>query len=230
MISVCNINLMFGIYFFALSHPFFLLVEPTPPFWFSETAPSHDVAVSSSVDANKSEAQVFWPCLQKENKENGVKIGPSSCDPVVLNGWPKDFNSPIKRPPSSLTDVSLQPFQDMNGERKMTSLANGVRERKKPEVGGSSCRLFGIDLMNHSKSTAIAEKAIAAPVSISVAPLEESEQQPGLSKASKEQKQGLDSSPKELQSRQNGSTRSRTKVRNASQKVVSRAVITLKPF
>ncbi|XP_026666308.1 auxin response factor 1-like isoform X2 [Phoenix dactylifera] len=190
-----------------------LVLEPTPPFWFSETTQSHDLAALSSADANSSATQVVWPCLQKENTENGVKNGPSSCDPVVLDGRLKDFNSPIKRPPSSPTDVSLQLFQDMNGETKVASLANGVREWKKPEVGGNGCRLFGIDLMNHSKSTAIAEKAIAAPVvSISVAPVEESDRQSGLSKALREQKQGLDSSPKEMQSRQHGSTRSRTKV------------------
>ena len=68
--------------------------------------------------------------------------------------------------------------------------------------------------MNHSKSTVIAEKAVAPPVvGVSVAPVEESDRQFGLSKASKEQKQGLDSSPKEMQSRQHGSTRSRIKVK-----------------
>lgn len=214
MISVCNINLMFAISFFALSHPFFLLAESTPPFWFSGKTQSRDLSALSSVDANNSETQVIWPCLQKENKEDGVKNGPSSCDPVVLDGRLKDFNTLIKRPPSSLTDVPLQQFHDMNDEATVTSLANDVQEWKKPEVGSSSCRLFGIDLMNHSKSMAIAEKAIAAPVaSVSVAPVEDSDQQSGLSKASKEQKQGLDSSPKEMQSRQHGSTRSRIKVK-----------------
>lgn len=204
---------MFGISFFALSHPFFL-AESTPPFWFSGMSQSHDLSALSSVDANNSETQVIWPCLQKENKEDGVKNGPSSCDPVVLDGRLKDFNTPIKRPPSSLTDVSLQQFQDMNEEATVTSLANDVQEWKKPEVGSSSCRLFGIDLMNHSKSMAIAEKAIAAPVvSVSVALVEDSDQRSGLSKASKEQqKQVLDSSQKKMQSRQHGSTRSRVKV------------------
>ncbi|XP_010925954.1 auxin response factor 18 [Elaeis guineensis] len=193
-----------------VDHP---VLETTPPFWFSGKTQSHDLAALSSVDANNSETQVILPCLQKGDKEDGVKNGPSPCEPVALDGRLKDFNSPTKRPPSSLTDVSLQLFQDMNDEATVTSLASDVQEWKKPEVGSSSYRLFGIDLMNHSKSTVIAEKAVAPPVvGVSVAPVEESDRQFGLSKASKEQKQGLDSSPKEMQSRQHGSTRSRIKV------------------
>ncbi|KAG1330450.1 Auxin response factor 11 [Cocos nucifera] len=193
-----------------VDHP---VLEPTPPFWFSGKARSHDLASLRSVDANNGETKVIWPCLQQENKEDGARNGPSSCGPVALDGRLKDFNSSIKRPPSSPTDVSLQLFQDKNDEATVASSANDVQEWKKPEVGSGSYRLFGIDLMNHSKSAAIAEKAVAAPVvGVAVAPVEESDQQSGLSKASKEQKQGLDSSPKEMQSRQHGSTRSCIKV------------------
>lgn len=176
--------------------------------------------------------------MQKENKGNGVKIGPGSCDPMVLDGWLKDLHSPIKSTPSTLTDVSLKLFQDMDDETKAASwpvipgctteeptlkLGSGVEEWKKPDVGSGSCRLFGIDLMKHPKTTTISEKAIAAPAfSLYVPPIEgppkatalvdESDRQSGLSKVSREQKQGLDSSLKEIQSKHQGSTRSRTKV------------------
>lgn len=220
--------------------PCFFLVEPTSPFWYSGTSRCHDLASLSSVDANSSETQVVWPCMQKEIKGgNGVQNGPGSCDSIVPDGWLKDLRSPVKSPLSSLTDVSLKLFQDMNDETKVASwpvipgstleeptlkLGNGVEEWKKPEVGSSSCRLFGIDLMNHSKSTTISEKAITAPAfTVSAPPIEGppskatasvdvSDQQSGLSKASREQKRGLDSSPKEIQSKHHGSTRSRTKV------------------
>ncbi|KAG1335008.1 putative 3-oxoacyl-[acyl-carrier-protein] synthase I, chloroplastic [Cocos nucifera] len=218
----------------------YTVLEPTSPFWYSGTTHSHELDGLSSVDANSSATQVIWPCMQKENKGNGVKNGPGSCDPMVLDDWLKGLHSPIKSPPASLTDVSLKLFQDMNDETKVASwpvnpgsmmeqqpvlkLGNGVEEWKKPEVRSSSCRLFGIDLMNHSKSTTVSEKAIAAPAfTKSIAPIEgpskatasvdeSDQQQSGLSKASREHKQGLDSSPKEIQSKHHGSTRSRTKV------------------
>ncbi|XP_008783166.1 auxin response factor 9-like [Phoenix dactylifera] len=224
----------------VVDHPVLGQQEPTSPFWYSGTSRCHDLAALSSVDANSSETQVVWPCMQKEIKGgNGVQNGPGSCDTIVPDGWLKDLRSPVMSPLSSLTDVSLKLFQDMNDETKVTSwpvipgstleeptlkLGNGVEEWKKPEVGSSSCRLFGIDLMNHSKSTTISEKAITAPAfTISAPPIEGppskapasvdvSDQQSGLSKASREQKRGLDSSPKEIQSKHHGSTRSRTKV------------------
>ncbi|XP_010915982.1 auxin response factor 11 [Elaeis guineensis] len=206
--------------------------EPTSPFWYPGTTHSHELDGLSSVDANSTETQVIWPCTQKENKGNGVKNGPGSCDPMVLDGWLKGLHSPIKSPASSLTDVSLKHETKVASwpvipgcmmEEPTLKLGNGVEEQKKPEVRSSSCWLFGIDLMNHSKSTTISEKAIAAPaLSKSAAPIEgpskatasvnESDRQSGLSKSSREQKQGHDSSPKEIQSKHHGSTRSRTKV------------------
>uniref|UniRef100_A0A5B6YYP3 Auxin response factor n=1 Tax=Davidia involucrata TaxID=16924 RepID=A0A5B6YYP3_DAVIN len=88
----------------------------------------------------------------------------------------------------------------------------------------SSCRLFGIDLKNPSSAGALlAEKAPVRPVSVpngtteghvrSTLSAADSDLNSDLTKVSKEQKQGeLQVSPKEVQSKQSCSTRSRTKV------------------
>lgn len=85
---------------------------------------------------------------------------------------------------------------------------------RKTEVA-PSCRLFGIELINHSKSPVPPERVPDQPIS---APNEitDAEQNSNLPKASKERKLGLlQVPPKEIQHKQNSSTssRSRTKVR-----------------
>lgn len=84
---------------------------------------------------------------------------------------------------------------------------------RKTEVA-PSCRLFGIELINHSKSPVPPERVPDQPIS---APNEitDAEQNSNLPKASKERKLGLlQVPPKEIQHKQNSSTssRSRTKV------------------
>ncbi|GFZ16388.1 auxin response factor 9 [Actinidia rufa] len=86
----------------------------------------------------------------------------------------------------------------------------------------ASCRLFGVDLKSPSTGALLAEKELIPPASISNCDIDEhrpstmsgadSDQKSDLSKVSKEQRQEqLQVSPKEVQSKQNCSTRSRTK-------------------
>nr|CAD1843494.1 unnamed protein product [Ananas comosus var. bracteatus] len=192
-------------------------VEQNQPFWYSGYTQSHDLTALSST----------------ENKANTVtKNGASSLDPVVRDNWLKDFHSPMKSPASSLTDVSLKLFHDRNEEtvvastdymteEPMLKLCTGIEEQKKPESVSGGCRLFGINLVSPVKSTS--EKPNLAPVCTSVAAvkdpsskgtgsIEDLDRQSALSKVSKELKQGIQEIPKEIQSRQNCSIRSRTKV------------------
>ncbi|XP_072965541.1 auxin response factor 18-like isoform X1 [Typha angustifolia] len=215
------------------------LAEPTPAFSYSGI--SHDLShltALSSTDAHNMEPQVVWSGMQNGNKGNGVMDGSSARDPVISDGCPKDWHSLIRNPSSSLTDVSLHLFPHMNEETKVPpwpvissytaedttlKLCNGVEEHKKPGSISSTCRLFGVDLVSHSHCTASAEKANVAPTGISITGIEdpptratgsvaESDQLSGLSKVSKEQKRVSQEYPKEVQSKQNGSSRSRTKV------------------
>ena len=97
---------------------------------------------------------------------------------------------------------------------------------KKAEMA-TSCRLFGFELINHSSSpTPPVGKVHAHPITAALSEAAnglqstlsasaDSDQKSDLSKASKEQKQGQSHvSPKEIQSKQNcySNTRSRTKV------------------
>ncbi|KAH7658048.1 auxin response factor protein [Dioscorea alata] len=187
--------------------------EFTASFWYPGTTQSHELGTVNGSDRQGCETQAqtqVWPHWKNEQMSNksSQKLG-------GFDGWLKD---------SSHTSLKL--FQDNNGEPKTSpvplwSAETSIEKLKKAEFGGS-CRLFGIELINHSNNTV--EKPLVSPVSISSAAtedvppapatlsVEDSDQQSALSKASKEHKQGTHISTKEIQSRQNSSTRSRTKV------------------
>ncbi|XP_077226619.1 auxin response factor 11-like isoform X2 [Tasmannia lanceolata] len=142
---------------------------------------------------------------------------------------------------STLANVSLNLYQDAKQATKAdfvlpapldystsdhslklgnSSVQDVTEIGKKPE----SCRLFGIELINSPKISSPLAKissSLTSPVSVSNATYEpimatvaatDSDRQSGLSKPSKEMKQGLQISPKEIQSKQSCYTRSRTKV------------------
>jgi len=129
----------------------------------------------------------------------------------------------MKSSSSAVDDVSLKLFQEREGVTKAI-LGSGadepplklgnISERWKKLDGSTGCRLFGIDLISHSSSI----YPVHAPISDSTDPfpaaatVKDSEQQSEISKVSKREKPGLQVSPKEIQSKQNSSTRSRTKV------------------
>lgn len=86
-------------------------------------------------------------------------------------------------------------------------------EQKKPETTGIY-RLFGIDLMSSSLAASEEKTAPMRPINITKPTLDSnSDPKSEISKVSEEKKQEpAQASPKEVQSKQNGSTRSRTKV------------------
>ncbi|XP_058099802.1 auxin response factor 9-like [Magnolia sinica] len=105
-------------------------------------------------------------------------------------------------------------------EEKFLSRAN--QEGKRPEAR-NGCRLFGIKLIDNSNISPATARTLPSPVKISTAitndefvkataSAADSDQQSGLSKASKGRRQGLQISPKEVLSKHSSSTRSPTKV------------------
>ncbi|KAL5989405.1 Arf11p [Asimina triloba] len=123
---------------------------------------------------------------------------------------------------SAPSGYSTRDYHPLNPVPSLISHFN--EEGKRPEAR-NGCRLFGIDLSENPIISPTAERAATpAPIRVSTAAtIEEcgkaaisaadSDQQSGLSKASKERKQGSQISPKEVQSKQSSSTRSRTKAK-----------------
>ena len=88
-------------------------------------------------------------------------------------------------------------------------------EQKKPEIT-ASCRLFGIDLMSSSLPAHEEKTAPMRPINITKPTLDSNaDPKSEISKLSEEKKQEpAQASPKEVQSKQINSSRSRTKVCN----------------
>ncbi|KAJ0963115.1 hypothetical protein J5N97_028237 [Dioscorea zingiberensis] len=189
--------------------------EFTASFWYPGATQAHDLGTPGGTDGQSCETQAqVWPHWKEH------MTGHSFQKLVGFDGWSKDSHSPLKL------------FQDSNGEPKVSSAPSWAaapsytkqetcaEKPKKAEIA-SSCRLFGIELINHPNSAV--DKTMVSPVSITSATtedtpapttvlVEDSDQQSALSKASTEHKQGIHMSTKEIQSRQNSATRSRTKV------------------
>ncbi|KAJ4730783.1 Auxin response factor [Rhynchospora pubera] len=157
--------------------------EPSSAFWYTGVAKSHD--------------------------------GMNHYNNCMDNSWLKDLNGPSKcqatSNSSSLTDVSLKLFRDQNEQNKVNSWSN-LAQSKPEEPKKTEFRLFGIDLKanlnSHVAPTNITEESSRMKITITDS-IEESVQ---LSVLSKELKQSLTESPKEIQSKQSCSTRNRIKV------------------
>ncbi|OVA08229.1 AUX/IAA protein [Macleaya cordata] len=205
------------------------------PFWYPGSTQSHETTTLSGPEVQNNESQVVWPPKQKEVKGNVNSSNSYNSRTRQDGGWPS----------SPLVNVSLNLFQDTGKDNNTVSTwpalssystpdhpskpNNGlmqdlVEKVKKPETP-SGCRLFGIELVNHSNTPISVEKVSTNPISVSTATTEgappatlsgaDSEQLSSLSKTSKELKQGLlQSSSNDIQSKScsTTSTRSRTKV------------------
>ncbi|RWW86512.1 hypothetical protein BHE74_00004711 [Ensete ventricosum] len=193
----------------------FLLAEPTAALWYSGTNKPHEMLSFTGTDAENLETHDAWPCIQKERKGIDIVIAPSSHDQVLFDGWFREVQTPPRSSPSVPTSLNL--FQEKNEETKCAAytnciekdpslkLDNGEGELRKPEGGRIAYRLFGIDLFNHTNCTADTDMVIGLPYG-------NSDQKPGFSKSSKEQKQSPEDNSKEIYGRHNCSGRSRTKV------------------
>ncbi|KAJ6792402.1 auxin response factor 9-like isoform X1 [Iris pallida] len=159
-------------------------------FWYPGSTQSHDSGTLNSTDALNCEPKLVWAMEHKGNGCNSFE-----------NPWSKDLHPPLQGSPSPLANASLKLFENPNWGEK----------GKRPD-SSSSCRLFGIELFNHFDNVTSAEKTVGEDQVAATVLVDDSEQQSVLSKSSKEQKLGSLVSPKEVQSKQISSTRSRTKV------------------
>ncbi|CAH8360151.1 unnamed protein product [Eruca vesicaria subsp. sativa] len=110
--------------------------------------------------------------------------------------------------PQHYSDWPVSPYSTLNGQMVFSA------EQKKPETT-ASCRLFGIDLMSSSPRPPEEKTASIRPINIAKPTLDSNAdpKSSDISKLSEEKKEEpAQASPKEVQSKQISSTRSRTKV------------------
>nr|QCE20960.1 auxin response factor 9 [Siraitia grosvenorii] len=201
---------------------------------------SHDDRTQLSVaaaDSKRFENHVTWHYKPTDISSNGNSVSRTPNE----GSWLTSPNA----------SVSQHRVQDLTEDRKSNSVWSAVftgaptghsgcptpcspnlkndqihdlgEKGRKTEVA-LSCRLFGIELINHSKSPVPSERAADQPISapneiteshVNTLLSSNAEQNSDLPKASKERKLGLlQAPPKEIQHKQNGLTnsRSRTKV------------------
>ncbi|RRT43952.1 hypothetical protein B296_00052977 [Ensete ventricosum] len=194
----------------------------------------------SGIVARSLEKRFLWSSGQTESIDNNSLHSPSSCDRRLSDHWLRDLNSPLESTSSSLINVSLKlskgtvagdtkttltswpPASNPVSEEPSLELQCKMENQKKPK-SGSGYRLFGIDLVTPSNDISPTMKLSVDPVSQSNATVEDPVPettlvedvggQSGPSKASKKVKQVLHVSLKEVQSKQNSSTRSCIKVK-----------------
>lgn len=165
------------------------------------------------------------------NGSTGFHERPRPCSKRVSDGCSIDVHSPLKNSSSTIDIVCMKLFQERKGETTATALPSwpltqvsaadapdlvlgNISEKRKKSDSSTACRLFGIDLVSHSRST----NPVHIPISASQDPVpaaasvDNSEQQSEVSKVPWEEKPVQQVSPKEIQGGQNCSTRSCTKV------------------
>lgn len=202
-----------------------------------------DLGPPNNISARSSETRFLWSPTQTESINFNYLNIPRPCNRGLLDGWSKDSHSPLNGTSSSMPHVTPKRLEDAVGDAEATLPSWGlastriteepsfdleckIENEKKPKSSGCY-RLFGIDLV--SPSTGICSTALSGdhacissattedPVA-AIALTEDLDEQSGVSKASKETKQVLQASPKEIQSKQNIAARSCTKVKYSSSK------------
>lgn len=211
--------------------------EPSSTFRHPVKDQMFDLGAPNSISARSSETRFLWSPRQTESINFNYLNIPRPCNRGLLDGWSKDSHSPLNGTSSSMPHVTPKRLEDAVGDAEATLASWGlastpiteepsldleckIENEKKPRSSGCY-RLFGIDLVSPSAgisstalsgdhaciSSATTEDPVAA-----TALTEDLDEQSGVSKASKETKQVLQASPKEIQSKQNIAARSCTKV------------------
>ncbi|XP_030540298.1 auxin response factor 9-like [Rhodamnia argentea] len=197
--------------------------------WNSGYTQTHDLKELRVTDEGKSsDGRFLWNYKLADVNSTSSSITraqteggwlPSPCLSVSQNILPDavDDSKSVSALPVPCRQSKTHP-SSLNKE----PMPNPVEDGKKVETT-SSCRLFGIDLINHSSSSPPSDKAPLQSMCVSTATTEghvqtplstaDSDQKCDLQKASEEVKQGQLQNPgKETQTKQSCSTRSRTKV------------------
>ncbi|CAM0145497.1 unnamed protein product [Urochloa decumbens] len=216
--------------------------EPTQEFWLSGMPEQHEKAGIGSSEPNCiSGHQVVWTSERAGYSAMSSSVCQNS---VVFGNWFKDFNSSSKGASPSLSEISHKMFQVTSNDARVPSwpglsayqaeepssklscntalcsyqteevaphFSNAVEEKKAP----SMFRLFGVNLINHTKNTATSEKmtvGVGEVLTRAAGSLEDSSQISAVSKVTKDHTQFVNESPREIQSHQSCTGRTRIKV------------------
>ncbi|KAK1382325.1 Auxin response factor [Heracleum sosnowskyi] len=181
-------------------------LEPTSTTVSAAWNTSHDSSqLNVTLDGQRTDSNVYRQPMQSARYSNLTTESTQ-----VRAPWNKvsDENEDIK----SASAWSVQPsFTNPNPTYQYNDMLPLPVEEKKSDAV-TSCRLFGFDLKS---STDVAKKITPlTPVNVFIKTADggDSEEKSDLSKDSKVKHHGLQVSPKEVQSKQNCSTRSHTKV------------------
>ncbi|KAF8649537.1 hypothetical protein HU200_064294 [Digitaria exilis] len=213
-------------------------LEPTEEFWFSGMPEQHE---KTGTEPNCiSGHQLAWT----SERAGYSAISSSVCqNSVGLGNWFKDFNTSSKGVSPSLSEISQKLFQVTSNDARVppwpglsayqteesssklscnTTLCSYQTEEVAPkfcntveEKEPSLFRLFGVNLINHTKSSATADKTTLGVGEISTraaGSLEDSGQLSAFSKVTKDHTPFVNESPREIQSHQSCTGRTRIKV------------------
>ncbi|BBH03487.1 auxin response factor 9 [Prunus dulcis] len=182
---------------------------------------------SVATEGKRSENHALWHHQQADVISNNNSISRTQTD----GGWLSQTGGSKLMFQDAMDDTKnfsgcpvFSGYSTPNSSKlKNDSMCDHVENGKKTETP-TSCRIFGIEFINHSASSPFLEKTPLQPINASTGITEgrvsnslaaESDQKSDVSKASKENKPGqLQVSSKETQTKQScsTSTRSRTKV------------------
>lgn len=165
-------------------------------FWYPGLTQSNELN-QSEVQSN--ETQVIWQSKQREANSS------------FFDGSLRNLSDAIwsTAPP---VNVSLNMFQNSTEEKKSVSNFTFFTSSKLTSTASTSCRLFGVDLINKSNSLEKSPACLKGPIPVNAVPEADKAQNLDLANSVKEQKQ-LEASPKEMLSKQSSaSARTRTKV------------------
>lgn len=208
--------------------------EPAQEFWLSGRPEQHE---KTSVSSSEPKHQVAWTSERAGYSAMSSSICQNS---AVTGSWFKGFNSSGSHP--SLPEISQKLFQVTSNDARVppwpglsayhadepssklscnTALcsyqteevaprfSNAVEEEKK-EPG--MFRLFGVNLINHARSSATADKTSVGAGETSARAAGSFEDSAQLSRVTKDHTHMVNGSPREIQSHQSCSGRSRIKV------------------
>lgn len=204
--------------------------------WHLGLTQSHDLTqMSSTAEGKRSENHVMWHHKQADIGGPLINSNTACVSRTQTEGsWlssshvsasQHQFQDATEDSKSVSAWPALSGYSTLHSSKPISDTIIDPNGNGKKAETATSCRLFGFELMNHSSSPPVG-KAHAHSISVSSGTAEgngrqsilsasDSDQKSDLSKASKEQKQGQSHvSPKEIQSKQNcySNTRSRTKV------------------
>ncbi|XP_062188802.1 auxin response factor 1-like [Phragmites australis] len=214
-------------------------LEPAQELWLSGMPQQHEkTGVGSSEPNCITGHQVVWT---SERPGYGAMSSSSVCqNTVVLESWLKDFNSSSKRVSDisqklfqvTSNEARVVPWHGLSGyeaeepssklscntahcsyrtEEVTPNFVNVVEEKKEP----SMFRLFGVNLINHTNSAATTDKmavGVGETSTRAAGSFEDSGQLSTLSKVTKDHTQFVNESPREIQSHQSCTARTRIKV------------------